>query len=265
MTFRPPQWRAPQPQTIVIVFPGIGGGQGIQQGQVSVSSPDIQGLPSPNVQGVQATPSPSGSLASLPAGPTSYVFDCVITAEHQQEVRRTEHPVQGGANISDHAYIVPARLVLDVGMSDAMDSYFNPSTWTGSQSKSVSAYQTMLALEFARIPFQISTRLRQYSSMIVESLSPQETYKTTQGVRMRVEFGQILTANVNTPANSARPMETNSTDLGTKSPQPPSAAQVAQNSVSTDQYKGPVYVGVPGAGGYSSVNVINGNSLPAPK
>ena len=81
----------------------------------------------------------------------------------------TEHPVQTGASIADHAYIVPARLVLDIGMSDAMDAYFSPTTWSGSDSKSVAAYQTMLALQFSRIPLTITTKLRTYQNMVIDS------------------------------------------------------------------------------------------------
>jgi hypothetical protein len=232
--WRPPNWKTNSPAKVVINFPGQG-------------------------QAAQYSSSASGSSVVLPNSPTNYAFDAEIQIEHQQELRRTEHPVQTGASISDHAYIVPARLVMEVGMSDAMDAYFNPSTWSGSTSKSVSAYLTMIALQFSRIPLQITTKLRVYKNMIVESVTPTETAKTFGGLRMRIEFGQMFLADITTVTASARNQDTGTTTLGVVDPQNPSDAQQQQNAVP------PTYVpwNAIGAGSYSSVPVANSNSLPS--
>ena len=171
--------------------------------------------------------------------------------EHEQRIEKTQHPVQTGASISDHAYIIPARLVLDIRMSDAIDAYYNPSTWSGSSSKSVSAYQTMLAISFSRIPLSITTGLRTYTSMIIESLAPVETSKTIGGLRMRIEFGQIFMADTSQPTISARPQDTDSTNLGTKDPQTPTDAQESQNNI-TDDSSVPQNTNTVGAGDWSS-------------
>jgi hypothetical protein len=204
--WRPPQWQKQSPAKVIITFPGQG------------SAP-------------QYNSSASGSGTSLPSEQTLYAFDAEIHVEHQQQLRKTEHPVQTGASISDHAYIVPARLVLDVGMSDAMDAYFDPSTWSGSPSKSISAYQTMVALQFSRVPLSITTRLRTYKNMVIESLMPVETHKTLAGLRMRVEFGQIFMAVTSSIPASARNKDTQETNLGAVNPEPPSSSQETQNKV----------------------------------
>jgi len=232
-TWRPPQWQTTSASKVLITFPGQG------------NAPQYSGT--------------AGSNATLPATQTLYAFDAELEIEHQQELRRTEHPVQTGTSISDHAYIVPARLVLDVGMSDAMDAYYNPTTWSGSTSKSVSAYQTMLALQFSRIPLSITTRLRTYQNMVIEALTPQESAKTITGLRMRVEFGQIFMADVSMPAVSARSQDTDTTNLGSLTTQPPSASQTQQNEVPS------TYVpwNAVGAGNWSSDAVSNSNGLPS--
>lgn len=236
--WRPPQWKQAMPQTVFIVFPGLG------------TPPQYSNNSSSNV--------------TLPQDITFYVFDAVILEEHQQRVETTDHPVQTGASFSDHAYVVPARLVLDIGMSDAMQPYFNPSTWQGSTSKSVSAYQTMLAMLFARVPLTVTTRLRTYTSMVVESLTPQESARTFSGLRMRVEFKQIFMATIVSTATSARPQDSSTTNLGQLSAAPPTAAQIAQNNIS-----GLSDPAVPspavGAGSWCSVNTDNLASLPGPK
>lgn len=230
MVWRPAQWQTQAPQKVIITFPGQG------------TAPQYN--------------TATGINVTLPNAQTLYAFDAEIGIEHQQELRRTEHPVQTGASIADHAYIVPARLIMDIGMSDAMDAYFNPSTWSGSGSKSVASYQTMLALQFSRIPITITTKLRTYQNMVIDSLAPQETLKTFAGLRMRIEFGQIFLAKVTQPTLSARPQDSNTTNLGSVNTQPPSPAQQSQNNVFESATPVTPSNAI-GAGKYSSVNTNN--------
>jgi hypothetical protein len=234
--FRPPQWaQSGAPQLVMITFPGQGGAPQYASGL--------------------------GITATLPSGKTIYVFDVVIRAQHEQRLVRTRHPVQTGASISDHAYLEPARLTLDIGMSDVMSAY--NANWAGNQSKSVSAYQTLLALQYSRVPLQITTKLRTYFNMIIENPGAQETYKTFAGLRSVIEFGQIFVAKTNTVTDSARPQDTNSTTLGGITPQPPTAAQQQQDFTGTGT--GVVPSNAIGAGNWSSINKINLAGLPPAK
>jgi hypothetical protein len=233
--------------------------------------------------GTGGVPTFSGSGSTQ----TTYVFDAVLELEHEQRLEKTHHPVQTGADISSHAYLMPARLVMFVGMSDAMDAYSNgqnnansadnasPSTVTpftgASSSKSVNAYQTMIALQAARQPLTVTTRLRTYTNMMVVGVSPHEDHKTITGLRMRVEFEQIFLASTmagatmaSQPAVSARPDTAVASGLGQVStsavpkvtqqqfqvPQmaPATAYSLPANDLGTDYL-----VNVPGAGNYSSV------------
>jgi hypothetical protein len=210
---------------------------------------------------------------------TTYVFDLVLSIEHEQRLEKTKHPIQTGADISSHAYLMPARVVMMIGMSDAMAAYssgFDPaappyiSAFSGSQSKSVSAYQQMLTLQAARVPLTITTRLRTYQNMVITSVQPREDNATITGLKMRIEFEQIYTAAIAQVPNSARPNDTESNGLGTVNPQPVSAITEQQFNVDNYVPGTPVKVGsqtygapelvptnVPGAGNYSSVNVAS--------
>ena len=237
--YRPPQWQTPSLARVMLTFPG--------QSQSSPYSGS------------------SGSSVALPTTQTQYVFDAVITAAHEQDLRTTEHPVQTGASISDHAYVVPAKLILEIGMSDAMDAYFNPNTWTGSRSKSVSAFQTLIAVKNARIPVSITTRLFSYTNMLLRHIAANENAKTVAGLRARLEFFQLFMATTLQTQNSARPQDTGQTNQGTITPQPVTPAQQSQNGVAG-------LTGIPavpstafGAGSFSSVNVNNLTTLPAGK
>ena len=143
------------------------------------------------------------SVMEIPASPYTfgmtyeidYVFDAILRQEHTHMMRITEHPVQTGANISDHAYQLPATLMLEIGMSDAMDTFF-PGQFEGPYSKSVNAYQTLLDLQAKRLPIEISTRLNTYKNMVVEEIRAQDDFKTMYGLRAVVTFKQIITATV---------------------------------------------------------------------
>jgi len=53
---------------------------------------------------------------------TQFFFDGVMREDHTFIRKITEHPVQDGANITDHSYQMPDILILDVMMSEAMRS-----------------------------------------------------------------------------------------------------------------------------------------------
>jgi hypothetical protein len=260
--YRPPQWSGPA--------------------MVSVTQAPSQG---PNNFGPTAVPMTPGSYipgALVPAtGPaagtqyvygasgsaqTTYVFDAVLDLEHEQRLEKTSHPVQTGAAISSHAYLMPPRVVMLIGMSDAMDAYSNgvnnanspagatPGTVTpfsgSSSSKSVNAYQTMISLQAARQPLTVTTRLRTYTNMVITSVSPREDYKTITGLRMRVEFEQIFTALTASASIAgglseggtltARPDATQQTGLGAVN-----ASAVARTVQNQFQYPPPAVPGNP--------------------
>jgi hypothetical protein len=147
--------------------------------------------------------------------PTTYYFDATLRVEHTQELVCTEHPVQVGPAIVDHAYLRPARVVLEVGMSDAMQS-FSSSQYTGGKSKSVSAYQTFKQIQSARVPITLSTRLDTYQNMVLEDVRGTEDSRTFRGFRGSLHFRQIISASVSQTTVSVRPDQTDSTNEGTK-------------------------------------------------
>ena len=52
-----------------------------------------------------------------------YAFDGPMEIDHEQQSVVTLNPIQTGAPIGDHAYVVPARLVAHLLMSDSMQSF----------------------------------------------------------------------------------------------------------------------------------------------
>ena len=233
--YRPSGWSLPA-QTFVTV-PGTAG---------SSSAGTVNTTPQDGTVAADTGVLTFGASSTLQQGTpdTILVFDAVIRLEHGQGLRKTEHPVQAGANIADHAFLLPASVVLDIGMSDAMDSY-QPGMWGGAASKSVSAFQTLLAVQASRKPLTVTTRLNTYVNMLIDHIHAPDSNETGHGLKATVTFGQIFTGSVTTQQVSARPQTTGATEIGTKNPLPVPATVTNQNMVTTPTT-------VPGAGDFSS-------------
>lgn len=194
----------------------------------------------------------------------SYVFDAVFKISHRRTSHKTSHPVLTGANISDHVYILPSRVTLDIGMSDAMSSFEN-GVWVGSSTKSISAWQILKNLQISKSLVTLTTRLDTYSNMvIIDSSSPDEN-KTKHGLRATFVLEELLSASVLSIASqSARPQTSNSTQAGTVQSVSPNSSQVEQNVIPSPLYPSVnTYPQVPGAGRVSSNSLSQLNSGPS--
>jgi hypothetical protein len=180
---------------------------------------------------------------------TIYVFDAVIRTEHQRRITKTQHPIQTGANVTDHAIIEPARVELEIGMSDAMDS-FTPGQWSGDHSKSVNAYQTLVTISKARQPLTVTTRLDSYTNMVLTGISAGDTIETRFGLKASLVFEELFTGTISSQQVSARSDLTDATNLGTKSVLPVPSS-ITQQNVTTQTTT------VPNAGVLSSNPVTN--------
>jgi hypothetical protein len=215
--YRPAQWQyAPQ---VTLTVPGTAADATGTAG--SGITPSSQGIVLDD--GTVATPSFVDNSNLHPGSQGTpdqvYVFDAVFRIDHQQRIEKTQQPIQTGANIADHAFIMPARVVLEIGMSDAMDS-FTPGQWTGNSSKSVNAYQTLKSIAKARQPLTLSTRLDTYMNVLLLDVSAPDSVETQFGLKASVVFEELLTGTVTTQQVSGRSDLTGSTNLGTKSPLP---------------------------------------------
>jgi hypothetical protein len=247
--YRPSAWAGPAVTSITVAgsaFNQSSSGAAASLGQLA--TPGTNGIPTfsvvDNVQQTSAVPD------------TMYVFDAVLQVEHTQEMQVTEHPVQTGANIVDHAFAKPARIVMDIGMSDVMSSYIL-GQWTGAASKSVNAYQTMLLLEKSRTPVQVNARLNNYPYMLITSIHVKDDNKTKFGLRATITFQQLFMAQVQIQsAVSARPQDTTGTTGGTTPTTPVPDAVTNNYAVPVQPPSTPI---VTGSGDFSS-NPINADT-----
>jgi hypothetical protein len=199
---------------------------------------------------------------------TQYVFDNIPRVLHEQSGVVTLNPVQDGAPIGDHFYVIPARLTVEILMSDSMQSY-TFGQFSDGVARSVSCWQTLKALQAAKAFITISSRLDTYDNMLITDRRGEETVDTAHAGRFTVTFTQVILATVtltNAPTtDSTRPQATAQTQAGQVQPQViPSTIQTAYKpskpgeTPSTIPNTGVVFTvnsraaNVPGAGQYSS-------------
>jgi hypothetical protein len=153
---------------------------------------------------------------------TQYVFDNIPRVLHEQSGVVTLNPVQDGAPIGDHFYVIPARLTVEILMSDSMQSY-TFGQFSDGVARSVSCWQTLKALQAAKAFITISSRLDTYDSMLITDRRGEETVDTAHAGRFTVTFTQVILATVtltNAPTtDSTRPQATAQTQAGPIAPQ----------------------------------------------
>lgn len=162
--------------------------------------PAYQGYRPPQWLGSGTSPA---QLALCKTNIGGLFFDAVISVSTEHTATITSHPVQLGANISDHMYLEPISITMEIAMSDAMDSMVY-GQWIGGYTKSVSAYRMLCDLQARRIPITVLTRLNKYPDMVIESISVNDDYKSLYGLRATVSLKQVFVAEATTDTVSAR-------------------------------------------------------------
>lgn len=108
----------------------------------------------------------------------------VVSEKHNDTLEITEHPVETGAPVSDHAYKRPSEVVMEVGCSllDFIDTSSLGLTLGLSPKET---YQQILDLQSSRIPFDVVTGKRLYSNMLIRAIEV-TTDRTSENVLMAV-------------------------------------------------------------------------------
>lgn len=108
----------------------------------------------------------------------------VVSEKHSDTLEITEHPVEIGAAVADHAYKRPSEVVMEVGFAGGgslLDFVDTSSIGLSLGLSPQETYQELLDLQSSRIPFDVVTGKRLYSNMLIRALEV-TTDKTTENV-----------------------------------------------------------------------------------
>lgn len=122
----------------------------------------------------------------------------------------TDHPVEVGSAISDHAFMLPEEIEMVLGWSDSTGGYVGYSD---------EAYQMLLELQKERRPFELATGRRLYKDMLITGIQETRDDKTSNSLMVSVRMRRVIITQTQTTSASksaqANPAKTGSTvDVG---------------------------------------------------
>lgn len=143
-------------------------------------------------------------------GPTligDLALDCTVTETHTATSTVTEHPVESGANITDHIRPDPLQLsitgivsdtpigsrqvqrALSIGGASVQVTQQEPPTSTTGYGRA--AWAKLDAIRIAAKPVKVVTRDKTYESMALVSLSVPKESKTGGALNFTAQFKQV--------------------------------------------------------------------------
>lgn len=116
----------------------------------------------------------------------------------------TQHPVEQGVQLSDHAYATPIELEMSLGWSNGTTGLFG---------RTALIYQELLLLQKALEPFTVYTPGRAYRNMLIRTLEKHTNAQIADSLMVRVVLQQVITATtmtmaIATAATQALPQKT---------------------------------------------------------
>lgn len=107
-------------------------------------------------------------------------IDATPTEQHGHSLQVTDHPVERGSDITDHARVKADSLTLDCCFSDGAE-----------EGRSSDRYERLRLLQDNAVLLTVVTSLRVYENMLLENLSAPRTTKDAGGLRAIATFKQV--------------------------------------------------------------------------
>ena len=161
----------------------------------------------------------------------------VVSEKHIDALEITEHPVEVGASVNDHAYKRASEVTMECGFAgggsilDLVD-ISGIGLMIGQSPKDI--YQQMLDIQASRVPFDVITGKRTYNNMLIRAIEV-TTERTSENVLScvltlrEVLMTQTQSISVASKADMQEGVTTSSVhDTGTKSPTPVTNTSVIQ-------------------------------------
>lgn len=134
-----------------------------------------------------------------------------IEESHRDDLEITDHPVELGAPVSDHAFKRPREVIIKCGWSNSPSSpgFLNglgaaaTGTLAGVASltgqagpqQTLEIYQKLLALQESRVPFDILTGKTKYSNMLIATLTTVTDEHTENTLMVTLVCRQVIIVN----------------------------------------------------------------------
>lgn len=159
----------------------------------------------------------------------AFVAHATIEEQHQDDLQITDHPVEVGANITDHAYKKPSSVVIKAawsnqasaanilqsaaqavtgtingaaGIASQVSGAFGGPSFsdvTGNSAKSIKdTYEDMLVLQGKRTLIDVYTGKRSYRNMLIESVTETTNSDTENSLVLTIKLREVILVSTRT-------------------------------------------------------------------
>lgn len=119
-----------------------------------------------------------------------YVFDAYFKMDHQDRLVITKHPVQSGANISDHAYKEPREFEFLIGVSQtSQGKVFGQ---FGIFNRPGEARKKLIEMMDSRQPVTLIYKYGE-ADVLIDHVDTPDDYTTDSALKVRVHMTEIIT------------------------------------------------------------------------
>jgi hypothetical protein len=102
-------------------------------------------------------------------------ISCVLSEKHESGIEISEIPIETGSQISDHAYVKPKRVTLDVADANA-----------------AATYASLVRFQESRVPFVLVTGLTVYKDMLIKSIDVDRDAGHSRILSAKVECQEVI-------------------------------------------------------------------------
>lgn len=172
-----------------------------------------------------------GLIKGNKRGLGSIIPDVIISESHSDNMSITQHPIENGSTIHDHAHLSPEALKMQIAWSKSsvmLNGLMSGSIFQQGYHSLNDIYKDLLDLQRKREPCDVITGKRAYKDMLITSLSVTTDKDTENALIVDVSLQQVMRVSLQArqakPETQAMPAKTVGVgNAGVRQPQPPAA------------------------------------------
>jgi hypothetical protein len=159
-----------------------------------------------------------------------FVAQVTVSEDHRDQLMITQHPVETGAAITDHAFKVPPIATIEAG-------------WAMDPATIMSLYSQLLALQEGRQPITVYTGKRVYSNMLVAQLRTLTDNRNANTLLVQFILQNIILVSTQTYQAPAAPAGTGAPQNQSEPQNTAAPSEQGQQSLQPAPYYNPPPIG----------------------
>jgi len=124
-------------------------------------------------------------------------LDIIISESATATVKKTQNPVESGADVNDHLIINPISFTTKGVVSDISANLIGqftriPAVFSQSTTKSKEAWEALLKLQSEKTVFTLIQGLKEYKNVVILSLSEDQDKDTAKGLFFTAQMEEFI-------------------------------------------------------------------------